>query len=214
MNNLMRKKTGEARLGVLRLLAIVLTASSLAVMAGAGVSYAAGKTAVKHAAPRPGYVIGPEDVLEVDVWKNSDLSKTVIVRPDGKISLPLIGDVMAMGLTPVELRKVLVRKLDKYEQTAEVSVIVKEINSYKVFIFGDVNSAGLYSLKRRTSLLQAIALAGGFNKFASKNDIIVLRESANGGSTRLRIRFKDIIYGKDFSKNNIILRPGDTIFVP
>jgi len=212
-NTQILKKTLNARARGLWCFVLILAVSCI--FAFAPVSSAAGKNkevATKSSAPS--YIIGPEDVLEISVWKNADLSKTVIVRPDGNISLPLIGDVKAMGYTPFELRQILVKKLGEYEQAVEVSVIVQAINSYKVFIFGDVNSPGLYTLKRQTSLLQVIALAGGFNKFASKNDIILLREKADGGSVRFKIRFNDIVYGKAFARNNIILKPGDTIFVP
>jgi len=197
------------------LLCFVLILAVSCVFAFATVSTAASKNkkAVNEYSS-PSYVIGPEDVLDISVWKNADLSKTVIVRPDGNISLPLIGDVRAMGYTPFELRQLLVKKFGEYEQSVVVSVIVQAINSYKVFIFGDVNSPGLYTLKRQTSLLQVIALAGGFNKFASKNDIILLREKAGGGNLRFKVRFNDIVYGKAFARNNIILKPGDTIFVP
>lgn len=160
------------------------------------------------------YIIGPEDVLEISVWKNPDLSKTVMVRPDGKISLPLIGDVRASGLTPEELRENIVAELGKYQQTVVASVIVDQINSYKVFVFGEVASPGVFSLKRRTSLVQAIAMAGGFNQFASRNDIIVLREADGEKSERMAIRFDDIVYSDKSARKNIILKPGDTVFVP
>jgi len=164
--------------------------------------------------PHLDYIIGPEDVLEISVWKNSDLSKTVMVRPDGKISLPLIGDVRASGLTPEELRENIVKELGEYQQTVVASVIVDQINSYKVFVFGEVASPGVYSLKRRTSLVQVIAMAGGFNQFASRNDIIVIRESDGEKSKRTVIRFDDIVYSEKSTEKNIVLKPGDTVFVP
>jgi polysaccharide export outer membrane protein len=162
------------------------------------------------------YLIGPEDVLEISVWKNAELSKIVIVRPDGMISLPLIGDVKAAGLTPSQLRLAIIERLKEYQETVVVSVIVQEVNSYRIFILGEVNSPGLYLLKTRTSLLQAIALAGGFNQFASKNKIVVIRGRTDEtvGMEKKVIRFDDIVYKDKQGIKNLILKPGDTIFVP
>lgn len=160
------------------------------------------------------YLIGPEDVIEISVWKNSALSKTVKVRPDGKISLPLIGDVQAARLTPKQLRKAIEKNISKYQQTAIVSVIVIEVNSYRIFVLGEVATPGAYQMRTRTSVLQAIALAGGFTKFASKNKMKLIRTKKDGsGDEKITIRFKDLVYKKD-THENIILKPGDTIFVP
>jgi len=160
------------------------------------------------------YLIGPEDVLEISVWKNPALSKTVKVRPDGKISMPLIGDIKASGLTPNQLRKVIERDLSRYQQTAIASVIVTEVNSYRIFILGEVKSPGAYQMKTRTSVLQAIALAGGFTEFAARNKMKLIRRKKDGsGDEKMTIRFKDLVYKKDSGKD-IILKPGDTIFVP
>lgn len=174
-------------------------------------------TAKKEAAmPDPDYLIGPEDILDVSVWRSPELSKAVNVRPDGKISLPLIGDVQAAGRTPNQLRDAITEKLKEYQQTVVVSVIVQEVNSYKIFINGEVSKPGTYTLRRKTTLLQAIALAGGFNQFASKNKIMVIRDRANGNGKeeKVRVRFDDIVGSDENSEKNIILLPGDTIFVP
>lgn len=160
------------------------------------------------------YIIGPDDILEVSVWKNPELSKTVVVRPDGKISLPLIGDVKAAGLTPVSLRSKIIKKLSLFQKNVEASVIVTEVNSYKIFIFGAVTSPGMYKLKSNTHIIQALAMAGGFTQFASKNSIVVIRSTKTGESRRFNIRFKDIVYKKQYKDKNILLQPGDTIFVP
>ncbi len=162
------------------------------------------------------YLIGPEDVLEISVWKNAELSKVVVVRPDGMISLPLIGDVIAAGITPNALRGTITERLKEYQETVVVSVIVREVNSYRIFILGEVIKPGTYLLKRKTSLLQAIALAGGFNQFASKNKIVVIRQRTgeSGREEKIRVRFDDIVDVKEESDINLILRPGDTIFVP
>ena len=161
------------------------------------------------------YLIGPEDVLEVSVWKNAELSKVVIVRPDGMISLPLTGDIKAAGFTPNQLRTTITGKLKEYMETAVVSVIVQQVNSFRVFILGEVVKPGVYTLKSKTTLLQAIAIAGGFNQFASRNKIVIIREKIEDSAKteKINIRFDDIVYSKDEGKN-FILMPGDTIFIP
>lgn len=170
-----------------------------------------------HASENPeasAYLIGPEDVLEISVWKNADLSKLVTVRPDGNISLPLIGEVAAAGLTPEGLRARIVEKLKEYQQGAVVaSVIVQSVNSYRVFVLGEVRVPGSYVLKARTTVLQALSLAGGFSQFASKNKIVLIRKRPDGSDEKLQIKFNDLVYDEQ-SRANGILRPGDTIFVP
>jgi len=161
------------------------------------------------------YLIGPEDVLEISVWKNTELSKVVTVRPDGVISLPLTGDIKAAGFTPNQLRNTITEKLKEYMETAVVSVIVQQVNSFRVFILGEVLKPGVYTLKSKTTLLQAIAIAGGFNQFASRNKIVIIREKIedSGKTEKINIRFDDIVYSKREDKN-FILMPGDTIFIP
>lgn len=162
----------------------------------------------------PDYVIGSEDVLEISIWKNKDLSKVVTVRPDGKISLPLIGDVQAAGSTPEKLHDAIVAKLKEYQETAIVSVIVQTVNSYKVFVIGEVKTPGTYVLKARTTVLQALAMAGGFSQFASKNKIMLIRHKNTGEDEKVPIRFDDLVYADEKSNQNPVLRAGDTIFVP
>lgn len=161
------------------------------------------------------YVIGAEDVLEVLVWKNADLSKQVNVRPDGMITLPLIGDVKAAGLTTEVLRKGIVERLKEYQENAVVSIIVRDINSYKIYVLGEVVRPGAYTLKAKTTLIQAIALAGGFTQFASKNNIVVLREKTGKGGKAENLTFslKKIVRDGSPDKNPVLM-PGDTIFVP
>lgn len=160
------------------------------------------------------YIIGAEDVLEISVWKNAELSKVVTVRPDGKISMPLIGDVQAAGLTPNQLRDKIVGRLKEYQETAVASVIVQGVNSYRIFIVGEIRAPGTYVLKTRTSVLQAISLAGGFTQFASKNKIVLIRKKSDGvGEEKIHIRFNDLVYDVSSDKN-LILKAGDTIFVP
>jgi polysaccharide export outer membrane protein len=162
------------------------------------------------------YRVGPEDVLEISVWRNNDLSKVVTVRPDGVISLPLVGDISAAGLTPSELRDSLIDSLKEFQETVVVSVIVLEVNSVKVYMLGEVVRPGSYTLKRRTSILQAIAMAGGFTQYASKNKIVLIREKGESGAgeEKIRIRFDNLVKVGSKPNNQYILRPGDTIFVP
>jgi polysaccharide export outer membrane protein len=161
------------------------------------------------------YQIGPEDVLEILVWKNEALSKTVNVRPDGKISLPLVGDVPAAGLTPNQVKEEISEKLKEYyKEPPHVSVIVQQANSYVIYMLGEVKNPAQYVVKRGTTFLQAIALAGGFTPFASTNNILILRSSLNGhDQSRIKIRYRDIV-SDNHPNSNIILKPGDTIVVP
>ncbi len=165
--------------------------------------------------PSEDYQIGPEDVLEILVWKNEALSKTVTVRPDGKFSLPLIGDVEADGLTPREVKEAIIEKLrDYYKEPPHVSLIVQEAKSYVIYILGEVQRPDQYVVKRGTTFLQAIALAGGFTPFASTNNILLLRNGRKSTKqVSINIRYKDILSGKNL-ENNLLLRSGDTIIVP
>jgi polysaccharide export outer membrane protein len=158
------------------------------------------------------YVIGQGDVLEVFVWRNEQLSRQVTVRPDGKISLPLIQDLHAEGLTVIQLRDEITRRLRQYVQNPTVTVIVNQIKSYKISVLGKVSSPGLYQITTRTTLVEAISLAGGFTEWANKRKITVIR-SEEGKKKKLRINYKKIVSGKDPSQN-IILQRGDTIIVP
>src|SRR2546425_9259301 len=121
------------------------------------------------------YLIGPEDMLDIAVWNNTAISRTVPVRPDGKISLPLLNDVQAAGLTPMLLREALMKKLAEYVPTPEVSVIVKEVHSFKVAVIGEIKTPGRYELKSRTTVLDVLRQAGPFTEFASRTRIFVLR---------------------------------------
>lgn len=167
--------------------------------------------------PPSEFLIGPEDVLVVTVWRNQELSKEVIVRPDGKISLPLIGDIVAAGLTAQDLSKQISDKLAEFMSTPTVSVQVKEINSYHVFVVGEVAKPGKFVLKSFASVLQGISYAGGFTTFASRNNVHVLRMVKNGqGETRqvmIPVPYQDIVQGRNLEAN-FILKAGDIIVVP
>jgi len=164
------------------------------------------------AAQDPGYVIGIEDILEIDVWKNPDLSKVVAVRPDGMISLPLIGDIKAAGLTPSQLRDELNGRLKEYQDPVITSVIVQEVRSYRIFVLGEVLNPGTYTVSRHTTVLQAIAMAGGMSQFAS-NNVILVRENKGSEAEKIRIRFSEIVDENAKKDKNMVLKPGDTIFV-
>jgi polysaccharide export outer membrane protein len=163
------------------------------------------------------FLLGPEDVLEVVVWRNQDLSRQVVIRPDGMISLPLIGDVKASGLTANQLAEEIAKRLKEFKETPSVSVSVKEVNSYYVYVLGEVTKPGKYPLKSYTTVLQAISLAGGFTPYASKNMMQVVRNSANGEGRpheiRIPVKYDDIVSGTG-SLGNFYVRSGDTIVVP
>ncbi len=169
------------------------------------------------AVPPTEFLIGPEDVLVVTVWRNQDLSREVIVRPDGKISLPLIGDIEASGLTAQVLSKHIADALADYMSTPTVSVQVKEINSYHIYVVGEVSKPGKIVLKSFTSVVQGISYAGGFTTFASRNNVHVLRMVKNGqGETKqvmIPVPYQDIVQGKNLDAN-FILKAGDVIVVP
>jgi polysaccharide biosynthesis/export protein len=163
------------------------------------------------------FLLGPEDVVEVTVWRNQDLSRTVVVRPDGMISLPLIGDVQASGLTAAQVSEKISKRLAEYKENPSVSVSVKEINSYYIYVVGEVTRPGKYPLKSYATVLQGISLAGGFTQYASKNSMAVMRSvrEGSGGERQLRIpvRYDDLVMGRG-EVGNFRLSSGDTIVVP
>ena len=159
------------------------------------------------------YVIGAEDVIDVFVWKEPDMSKTIPVRPDGMISLPLVGEVKAAGYTPVQLQDVLADAMKKYVSDPQVTVVVEKIASLNFNIVGEVNHPGYFPLTRRMTVLDAIALAGGFKDFAKTKKIYVLRTAANGAEQRLPFNYNQVIKGQN-PQQNIELQPRDTIVVP
>lgn len=161
----------------------------------------------------PAYVIGDDDVLAINVWNEPDLKQAVPVRPDGKISLPLVGDIQAAGRTPSQLQRDIAAKLQTYITHPDVTVIVQQIKSKKFNILGRVIKPGAYSLSTTTTVLDAIALAGGFQDFAKEKDIYILREDPNGTEKRFPFNYKAVIKGRN-REQNINLEPNDTIVVP
>jgi polysaccharide biosynthesis/export protein len=160
----------------------------------------------------PNYEIGAQDVLDINVWKEPDISRLVPVRPDGKISLPLLNDVQAAGLTPAQLTAQITTGLTKYMTNPQVTVIVNQINSQRFYILGQVTRAGAYLLLPGMTVLQALSNAGGFTEFANMKRIYVLRQE-NGKEEKFFFNYKDVSGGKH-NEQNIMIKAGDTIFVP
>jgi polysaccharide biosynthesis/export protein len=156
------------------------------------------------------YIIGPEDILHVQVWKEETLSQTVLVRTDGKISLPLLDDVQAAGLTPLKLKEVLTEKYKAYVDNPLVTIMVREAKSFKVFLSGQVAKPGAYTILGEITFLQMIAMAGGFTEWANQKKVLLIRRE-NGREVRKTINYKKIVAGE---AENILIKTGDTIIVP
>ena len=157
------------------------------------------------------YKIGPEDLLDISVWKNPELSRTVPVRPDGKVSLPLVNDIQASGLTPTALRQQLIDRLSEFIPSPEVAVIVREVHSMKVAVVGSVKTPGRYELKSAATVLEMIALAQGFTDFASRDRVVILRQE-NGETKRIPFNYRKVSSGDE--QANLIVQSGDIIVVP
>jgi polysaccharide biosynthesis/export protein len=159
------------------------------------------------------YVIGPDDVLMISVWKNETLSRTLPVRPDGKISMPLLHDVQAAGLTPMQLRDRLASSLAEFMPNPEVAVSVTEVRSYRVSVLGEVQRPGLLQLRSNTTILEALAMAGGFRDFASPSKIMIFRQDAKGNTEKLRFNYNRAVSNAS-EQENLLLKSGDVIVVP
>ncbi len=177
----------------------------------AGNGLAAGKPAEASFYSSPAYRLGPEDVLRVSVWEDKELSLDLVVRPDGKISMPLIQDVLAEGLTAAELKEQIAHKLKAFIKDPQVSVIVLQVNAPKYYVIGSVTKPGTYPLRGETSVLQALSMAGGFTQFASPKNIKLIRNSGGKQEVR-RVNYYQMI--EDGGEGNYILKSGDTIVVP
>lgn len=201
-------------------------AASLAVGQSSGSQGQAARSQSKQSQPSPGlasgtipappgdyYVIGPEDILEITVWKQTELSGRVPVRPDGKISMPLIGEVEAAGLTPPKLADVITEKLKTYVTKPQVNVMVQEVKSQFVNIVGEVGKPGRYELTQPMTILDAITNAGGPTPFAKLKRIYVLRPQASGAQQTLFFDYRAVIKGRKLEEN-IYLRRGDTVVIP
>ena len=196
---------------------ITLVTSLAAVLAAfAAVSPASAKDDKKPQPAAPGpiadeYRIGPGDKLRVEVYKDAQLSQSVQVRPDGKITLPLIGDLDANGATPLELRETIAKSLKEYITNPTVTVIVVEALASKVYVMGEVTHPGTMELHGPTTILQALAMAGGFKEFANTKDVKVLRPKSGNSMETLRFNYKDMLNG---DAKPFYLRSGDTVVVP
>jgi polysaccharide export outer membrane protein len=168
--------------------------------------------AVAEANVTPDYVIGPDDVLSIVFWQEKEMSADVVVRPDGNISLPLLNDVKAAGSTPNQLRERIVAEARRYFEDANAAVLVKQVNSRKVFITGQIHKPGGYPLTAVTTVVQLIATAGGLTEYANVKNIVVVRNE-NGRPVTYQVNYKDILALKNLAQN-IELKPGDTILVP
>jgi len=169
-------------------------------------------SAAANATDDPTYKIGAQDVLRIDVWREDQLTRTVPVRPDGKITLPLLNDVQAVGLTPMELGGVIAEGLKKFITNPQVTVSVTEINSRRIYVNGEVNKSGAYQMLPHMNVLQALSGSGGFTAFARIKSIYILR-TKDGKPVKIPFNYKEAISGKN-PEQNIELEPGDVIVVP
>ncbi|MCG3110225.1 MAG: polysaccharide biosynthesis/export family protein [Candidatus Manganitrophus sp. SB1] len=160
----------------------------------------------------PGYLIGPEDVLHISVWRDESLTRQVVVRPDGMISFPLVGDIRAEERTVDEIKNELIRRLAPFMPNATVSVAVEKINSYKIYVLGKVNRPGEYLVGRPTDILQALSLAGGLTPYAAENNIRLVRRE-KGGQKSAIFRYGEVVKGENLEQN-IVLKRGDVVIVP
>jgi polysaccharide export outer membrane protein len=202
-----------------RMLLVRLFLAAMTLNVAFGCATAPSKEALDEAAKPVSkeFLLGPEDVLEVTVWRNQDLSRTVVVRPDGKISLPLIGDVQASGLTSAQVAAKIAARLTEFKENPNVSVSIKEVNSYYIYVLGEVLKPGKYPIKSYATVLQGVSLAGGFTNFASKNKMAVIRTVSNHDGEQRQIRipvpYNELVSGKG-EIENFVLKSGDTIVVP
>ena len=196
------------------LLALVLSSANAAIAQQKEGSDPAGTAPQPTAGAVAGseYIIGASDILTVTVWKEATLSGPILVRPDGMISLALLGDVRAAGLTPLELADQISQRLKKYYQDPKVSVVVTAIHSKQVFLIGEVNKKGPVEMTSGMTLLEAISSAGGLTDYANAKKIYLLRNMDKGTQIRIPIHYKEALKGD--SNFNVALRPGDTIVVP
>ena len=208
---------------------LVACVLALTVVVGDGPAFAQGTSGAGATAPRPtekpgapvvpdavepppGYVIGPEDVLGIVFWREKDLSTDAAVRPDGRITVPLLNDIAAAGLTPDQLREQIQKAASKYVEDPSVTVVVKAINSRKVFVTGQIAKPGVYPLAGPTTVMQLIAMAGGLHEFADADRILIMR-TEGGKQVAKRFNYEDVRQGKNLNQN-IELMPGDTVIVP
>jgi polysaccharide biosynthesis/export protein len=212
----MSNETRSLSRAVLLFASVVIASGLCAQQAKSGASALSAAQTTDSAATQPhdsNYVIGDDDLLAINVWKEPDISRSLPVRSDGKISLPLVGEVEAAGRTPLKLEEDIALRLKNFISEPEVTVIVQQSNSQKFNILGMVSRPGAYPLTNSATVLDAIAVAGGFRDFAKQKSVYVLRQNTDGSQTRLPFDYKAVIKGEK-SAQNIKLQPRDTIVVP
>lgn len=158
------------------------------------------------------YLLGPEDAIEISVWKEPELTKQLIIRPDGKVSYPLIGEIQAAGRTVKELREEISKRLEKFVTDAQVTVLLLKAQHYKIYVVGKVNKPGEYVAGRPVTVMQALAMAGGLTPFAAPGRIVILRKSGDKEQT-LPFNYKEVARGRNLEQNRVLL-PGDVVVVP
>jgi len=179
---------------------------------GACASFSYGAEKTVQVSSGPSFYLGAEDVLEISVWKDEALTKQAVVRPDGMVSFPLIGQIRAAGRTVEDLQREIQRKISRYVPDAPVTVMVLEIGSPKIYVVGKVNKPGVYIMGHYLRIMQALAMAGGTTTFADRDDIMIIREES-GRQTIMKFNYDRVASGRDLHKN-ITLKPGDTVVVP
>lgn len=189
-----------------------LTVAALFLVTGLALLASSAVRAQDNASPREPYTINPGDLLEISVWKEPDLQREVLIRPDGAFSFPLSGDIVAVGRTVEAVRQELTERLGTFIPDLVVTVTVSEINGNKIYVIGQVRNPGQFIVNPRVDVLQALSIAGGVTPFAELNDIKILRRR-NGVQTMLRFRYNDIVKGQNLEQN-VLLEVGDVVLVP
>jgi polysaccharide biosynthesis/export protein len=191
----------------------VIPVASKASWVGQGGATASQPTAPSAQRVNDDYIIGPSDILAINVWKDPELTRNVPVRPDGKITLPLIGEMQVSGLTALDVQRLVTQRLKEYVAKPEVTVIVQEVKSRAYIVVGKIIKPGSYGLAKPTTVLDAVAIAGGFQEFAKVNKVYILRHQDDGSQIKLRFEYKKVI-NQRAPDENVELKNGDTIVVP
>jgi polysaccharide biosynthesis/export protein len=216
MTKMMRQRFTKMTMTPVMVLALSAAATAQAVAQRTSTPATATSKMATPSTPPPSYIIGPDDVLAINVWQAKDVSGDVIVRPDGKITLSVGNDIVASGLTTEELKAKVTDELKKFYEQPDVFIQVKQVNSRRVFITGSVGKAGPYPLTGPMTIVQLISMAGGLQEFADAKNIMVISgtlKGADGQPLTYKVNYDELLKGKNVAKNNIELRPGDTVMV-
>jgi len=210
---MVRKVWGNTLMGrILLLMTILLVAPGAGAQAQENKPAAAPSGGEAAADFGPDYILGPGDLLDIAVWKDETLTKSVIVLPDGKISFPLIGEIKAAGRTVPQLKQEITKKISPYAPDPTISIEVRQVNSMLIYVIGRVNAPGRFSLNTNVNVLQALTMAGGANPFAKRDKIKIFRQEG-GKTTIFRFKYDEVVEGTELEQN-IILKKGDLIVVP